>query len=57
MRVAIRGARLKGSRVVTSAYAGSFGTSPALRAEFLRLTGAPARRPGSGLAGVIKYRT
>ena len=55
--MSIRGARVKGSRVVTSAYAGVFGTSPALRAEFLRLTGAPARRPGSAVAGVIKYRT
>lgn len=33
----IRGARKKGTRVVTSAYSGAFRTTPALRAEFLRL--------------------
>lgn len=36
----IRGTRAGGTRVVTSAYAGAFRSSPALRAEFLRLTGA-----------------
>lgn len=39
----IRGARKTGTRVVTSAYAGAFKKSPALRAEFLRLTGARTR--------------
>ena len=44
--MSIRGARVKGSRVVTSAYAGAFRTNPPLRAEFLRLSGAPARAAG-----------
>jgi len=39
----IRGTRKKGTRVVTSAYSGVFRTTPALRAEFLRLA-ARARR-------------
>jgi GTP cyclohydrolase I len=30
-------------RVVTSAYSGVFETRPSLRAEFLRLSGAPGR--------------
>ena len=36
----IRGTRKTGTRVVTSAYTGVFRSSPALRAEFLRLAGA-----------------
>jgi len=43
MCMSIRGARKTGTRVVTSAYAGRFRTSPALRSEFLRLTGARIR--------------
>jgi GTP cyclohydrolase IA len=35
----IRGARKRGTRVITSAYAGAFRRDPALRAEFLRLSG------------------
>jgi GTP cyclohydrolase I len=42
----IRGARKRGSRVVTSDYSGAFARRPALRAEFLRLTGPPAPRRG-----------
>jgi GTP cyclohydrolase I len=38
----IRGARKRGSRVVTSAYAGVFERRPALRAEFLNLAGPAA---------------
>jgi GTP cyclohydrolase I len=41
----LRGARATGTRVVTTSYTGSFRRRPALRAEFLRLTGtAPASR-------------
>ena len=40
----IRGARQRGSRVVTSAYSGAFAARPALRAEFLRLTAPQAPR-------------
>ncbi|HEX9428422.1 MAG TPA: GTP cyclohydrolase I [Candidatus Polarisedimenticolia bacterium] len=40
----VRGTRKRGSRVVTTAYAGSFSRSPALRAEFLRLCGAVTGR-------------
>jgi GTP cyclohydrolase I len=45
----IRGARKRGSRVVTSAYSGLFERRPALRAEFLQLSGAAA--PGAPAAG------
>jgi GTP cyclohydrolase I len=38
-----RDARRRGVRVVTSAYSGVFETRPSLRAEFLRLSGAPGR--------------
>jgi len=38
----VRGTRKKGTRVVTAAYTGAFRSSPALRAEFLRLAGGPA---------------
>jgi len=38
-----RDARRRGVRVVTSAYSGVFETRPALRAEFLRLSGAGVR--------------
>ncbi|MEK7284023.1 MAG: GTP cyclohydrolase I FolE [Acidobacteriota bacterium] len=41
--MSIRGARKTGTRVITSAYTGRFRTSPALRTEFLRLTGARSR--------------
>jgi GTP cyclohydrolase I len=45
----IRGARNRGTRVVTSAYTGAFRKSPSLRMEFLRLSGgapiAAARSP------------
>jgi GTP cyclohydrolase I len=34
----IRGARKRGTRVVTTAYEGAFRSRPALRAEFLRLS-------------------
>jgi len=44
----IRGARKKGTRVVTAAYTGAFRSSPALRAEFLRLAGG---RSGKGARG------
>ena len=40
----IRGARKRGTRVVTTAYAGVFARRPALRAEFLRLTAPVAGR-------------
>jgi GTP cyclohydrolase IA len=39
----MRGARTRGTRVVTTAYTGAFERTAALRAEFLRLS-APARR-------------
>ena len=39
----VRGARKKGARVVTTAYEGAFKARPALRAEFLRLSGSAAR--------------
>ncbi|HEU4401601.1 MAG TPA: GTP cyclohydrolase I [Candidatus Polarisedimenticolia bacterium] len=47
----VRGARKRGTRVVTTAYSGVFASSPTLRGEFLRLSGAggggrPARRDG-----------
>ncbi len=41
----VRGARARGTRVVTAAYAGAFRTHPALRAEFLRLSGAATGAP------------
>ena len=41
--MSIRGTRVTGTRVVTSAYTGAFRSSPGLRAEFLRLSGVPAR--------------
>lgn len=41
----MRGARTRGARVVTTAYTGAFERSPALRAEFLRLS-SPSRRRG-----------
>ncbi len=41
----IRGARKRGTRVVTSAYTGAFLRRPSLRGEFLSLTGQP---PGGG---------
>ncbi len=43
----VRGARKRGARVITSAYAGAFLKSPALRTEFQRMCGggAPSRRP------------
>jgi len=44
--MSVRGARARGSRVVTSAYAGVFATSRALRAEFLRASGVPGRAAG-----------
>jgi len=48
----VRGARKKGTRVVTSAYSGSFLKDAALRAEFLRLSGAvPGSRPRRRRAG------
>jgi GTP cyclohydrolase I len=46
----IRGARQRGSRVVTTAYTGAFAASPALRSEFLRLTGVPGRSRGRAAA-------
>lgn len=46
----IRGARKRGSRVVTTAYTGAFAASPALRSEFLRLTGDPGRSRGRAAA-------
>ncbi len=46
----IRGARQRGSRVVTFATTGAFDRIPALRAEFLRLSGSGAA-PRSGSAG------
>jgi len=39
--MSVRGARKRGSRVVTTSYSGVFQATPALRAEFLRLCGAP----------------
>ncbi len=54
--MSVRGARVRGSRVVTSAYAGAFRGSRLLRAEFLRSSGPPARG-GSGRGGVIEYRS
>jgi GTP cyclohydrolase IA len=41
----IRGARKRGTRVVTSAYSGVFLGRPVLRAEFLQLSGAAPRVP------------
>ena len=38
-----RDARRQGVRVITAAYSGVFERRPALRAEFLRLSGAPGR--------------
>jgi GTP cyclohydrolase I len=40
----IRGARARGTRVVTTAWGGAFAGRPTLRAEFLRLTSAAAGR-------------
>jgi GTP cyclohydrolase I len=45
----IRGTRKRGTRVVTTAFSGAFRSSSALRAEFLRLTG--ARRSGEARGG------
>jgi GTP cyclohydrolase I len=55
----IRGARQRGSRVVTFAAAGAFLRSAALRSEFLRLGGdgtpiAAGRRPGGGRRRVVR---
>lgn len=44
----IRGARKKETRVVTSAYTGAFTGDPALRAEFLRMSGRPPAPAGRG---------
>ena len=39
----VRGARKRGARVVTTAYEGAFRSRPALRSEFLRLSGSVTR--------------
>jgi GTP cyclohydrolase IA len=44
----IRGARKRGTRVVTSSYSGVFAKRPALRAEFLHLSGVAASRSRRG---------
>ncbi len=47
----IRGARKRGTRVVTSSYSGAFARSPALRAEFLQLSGAARQQSSRGRRG------